>query len=298
MMETACSASESKDSLLFSHLLNTIGAAYYELNNLKKCRTNLENARDIREKLLPENDLQVAISLANLGNVETAEGLYDEAQILLEEAARIRELKQENIMLGLTFLQIGRVYFLRNEFDHSRQFFSKADACFAKRGAEDPLYRANLNYAYGNLELEKALLSRQVSSTEGYEQALKYYILCKEACEAHVPYHQLAAANFYKLACTEFALKHPGRALDYLEKAYNIAEIRSSGELDGAIARIWFKKSEILIEDDIRREEGIKLRKEVTAQHETIVDDLGLTFDADEMITDKAFDILVPGYFR
>jgi tetratricopeptide (TPR) repeat protein len=298
MMETACSASESKETLLYSHLINTIGAAYFESNNLKKCRIHFENARDLRERLLPENDLQVAVSLANLGNVETAEGLYDEAQILLEEAARIRELQKEPLMLGLSFLQLGRVWFLRNEFDHARQMYSKADACFAKRGAEDPLYMANLNYAYGNLELEKALLSRQVSSTEGYEQALRYYIQVKEACDAHAPFHQLAAANFYKMACTEFSLNHPGKALAYLEKAFNVAEIRSSGEVDGTIARIWFKKSEILIDDDIRREEGIQLRKEVTAHHENIVDALGLTFDADELFTDKAFDILVPGYFR
>lgn len=298
MMETACSASEDKNTLLYSHLINTIGSAYFELNHLKKCRSNFESARDLREELLPENDLQVAVSLANLGNVETAEGSYDEAQVLLEEAARIREPQKEPLMLGLTFLQLGRVWFLRNEFDHARQMFSKADACFAKQGAEDPLYIANLNYAYGNLELERALTSRYVSSTEGYEQALRYYLQCKEACDAHAPFHQLASANFYKLACTEFAMEHPKKALAYLEKAFNIAEIRSGGEVDGTVARIWWKKSEILIEDDIRRDEGVKLRKEVTAAHENIVDALGLTFDADELYTDKAFDMLVPGYFR
>ena len=298
MTDTGCSAVESKDTLLYSHLANTIGCAFYEINNLKKSRINFETARELREKHLPENDLRVAVSLANLGNVETAEGNYDEAQILFEEAARIREPQKQPLTLGLTFLQLGRLWFLRNEFDQARRMYSSADACFAKQGAEDPLYIAHLNYAYGNLELEKTLTSRQVSSTEGYEQALRYYLQCKEACDAHAPCHPLAAANFYKLACTEFAMEHPKKALSYLEKAFNVAEIRSAGEIDGTVARILWKKSEILTEDDIRREEGVKLRKEVTAAHENIVDALCLTFDADELYTDKAFDMLVPGYFR
>jgi tetratricopeptide (TPR) repeat protein len=298
MMEITCSASDSKETLLYSHLINTIGSAYYETNQLKKCRSNMEAALDLRQRLLPENDLQVAISLANLGNVETAEGNYDEALLVLGEAARIRELHKEPLMLGLTFLQIGRVWFLRNEFDHARQMYSQADACFAKRGADDPLYIANLNYAYGNLELEKTLISRHISSQEGYEQAMRYYLQCKDACDAHARFSQLAAANFYKLACTELSLGHPKKALGYLEKAHNIAEIRAAGEIDGTIARIWWKKAEILIDDDIRREEGLKLKKEVIAAHENLVDELGLTFDADETYTDKAFDMLVPGYFR
>lgn len=298
MMDTACSASESKETLLYSHLINTIGSAWFDLNHLKKCRSNFEAARDLREKLLPENDLQVAVSLANLGNVETAEGAYDEAQLLLEAAAQIREPQKEPLMLGLTFLQIGRVWFLRNEFDMARQFYSQADACFAKQGAEDPLYIAHLSYAYGNLELEKTLVSKHVSSQEGYEQALRYFLQCKEACDAHAPFHQLASANMYKLACTEFAMGHPSKALAYLEKAFNVAEIRSGGEIDGTVARIWWKKSEVLIDDDIRREEGLKLRKDVTAAHENIIDALGLIFDADELFTDKAFDLLVPGFYR
>jgi tetratricopeptide (TPR) repeat protein len=298
MTDTGSSAVESKETVLYSHLATTIGCAYYEINNLKKSRIYLQTARELRDQLLPENDLRYAASLANLGNVETAEGSYDEAQILFEEAARIREPQKQPLTLGLTFLQIGRLWFLRNEFDQARRFYSQADACFAKKGAEDPLYIAHLNYAYGNLELEKTLTSRQVSSGEGYEQAMRYYLQCKEACDAHAPCHPLAAANFYKLACTEFAMGHPPRALSYLEKAFNVADIRSAGEIDGTIARILWKKAEILIEDDIRKEEGVRLRKEVTAAHENIVDALGLTFDADELYTDKAFDMLVPGYFR
>jgi tetratricopeptide (TPR) repeat protein len=298
MMETASSAVDSKENLLFSYLSNTIGSAYYEINQLKKSRTAFENARELRETLLDENDLRYAVSLANLGNVETAEGNYDEAQILFEEAARIREPQKQPLALGLTFLQIGRLYFLRNEFDMARSFYSKADSCFAKQGAEDPLYIAHLNYAIGNLELEKCLTSRHISSMEGYEQALRYYLQCKDACDAHAPFSPLASANYYKLACTEFEMGHAKKALAYLEKAYNVAEIRAVGEIDGTIARIWWKKAEILIEDGIRREEGVKLKKEVTAAHENIVDQLGLTFDADELYTDKAFDMLVPGYFR
>jgi tetratricopeptide (TPR) repeat protein len=297
MMEIACSASDSKDSLLYAHLVNTIGSAQFEQNLLKKSRANYLLAREIRERQLSDNDLQVAIVLANLGNVETAVGNYEEARDLLEQAARIREIQREPLMLGLTFLQLGRVWFLKNEFDLARGMYSQADACFAKKGAEDPLYMANLNYAYGNLELERALLSKRTATTE-YEQAIKYFSLCKDACDACAPCHPLAAANLYKLACTEWGLGHTRKALLYLEKANNLAEIRSPAEVDGTIARIWWKKAEILIEDPIRREEGVKLKELVQDHHGNIVDTLGLDYDADELFTDKAFDMLVPGYFR
>ena len=298
MMDVACSASESKNDVLFSYLINTIGSAYYELNLLKKSRTNFELALGIRQRSLPEDDPQTAIVLANLGNVETAEGSFEEAHDLLERAARIRERSKEALLLGLTFLQLGRNWFLQNEFDKATQMYNKADTCFAKKGAEDPFYLAHLSFARGNVQLEKALLRRHGSSSGGYEQALWYYAQCKDICDATAPCHPLTAANLYKMACTEWALEHSSRALLYLEKAYNIALIRSPVEIDGTIARIWWKKAEILIDDPIRRDEGVKLKELVQDQHGNIVDALQLVFEADELFTDKAFDMLVPGYFR
>ena len=47
---------------------------YYELNQLAPCRDAFQAAIDIRTELLPPLHPELAISYANLGNVEAAKG--------------------------------------------------------------------------------------------------------------------------------------------------------------------------------------------------------------------------------
>ena len=60
MVETAWTACEDKDSLEYAILCHTAGSAYYELNRVTDCRKHWTKMMEIRDTLLPENDLEVS----------------------------------------------------------------------------------------------------------------------------------------------------------------------------------------------------------------------------------------------
>lgn len=60
MVETAWTACEDKDSLKYATLCHTAGSAYYELNRLTDCRKYWTKMMEIRDALLPEDDLEVS----------------------------------------------------------------------------------------------------------------------------------------------------------------------------------------------------------------------------------------------
>jgi tetratricopeptide (TPR) repeat protein len=246
----------------------------------------------IRLELFGAKDLEVATILANLGNVESAEGNYDEAQDLFERAATIREQSggplEESEMLGLTFMQLGRVAALRGDHNQAWKLYQKSEAYLLRKPGHNDAFLAHLTYAYGNLEYDR----------KAYKQALRIYEECLTLCLKLWPLHHLTASTYYKLACVEFALRHPERSLMLLDKANNIAEAREPGEFNGGKARILRKKGEILSEDPIKGAEGLDLMSKMEEKHAGIAEQLGLRIDPEDVRTEEAFDLLVPGYFR
>jgi tetratricopeptide (TPR) repeat protein len=291
-MDIARSAMDEKDknTLLHSRLLNIEGSARFELNQLKGARAAFEAARDIRVTLLEPEDPLVASILANLGNVESAEGNLDEADALFVEAARIRETygDREAVMLGVTYMQRGRVWYLKNELFQAFEMYNKADACFKKKAGQDQIHLADLYYAQGNLEFAR----------KDYNQAKRFYDMCKDLGQKNQLFSPLVAATNYKLGCVEHLTGNTDKALYWLERAYNVADIRSPGEIDGSIARILWKKAEVLQENYLRRDEGLELKRQMMREHGLIAAKLQLPIDHDDLSSDKAFDALVPGYFR
>lgn len=290
-MTVACSAYDDKRSLLYSHLVNTLGAAYYERNQIKKSRALLAEARELREAHLPPDHPQIATALSNLGNVETSDGNLDEAQELFEKAARIKERhgEEEVISLGMSFLQLGRVAALRDETFIAINRYEKAEACWIRQPAQSQQFMAFLHYARGNLEL----------SRPDIPQATSQYEKCRDLCHAHFPVHPLAAAAFYKLALCEMARgrRYYNKAISNLEKAHNIATVRTGGETDGTVARIQWKRAEIMIDDPIQRAEGLRIRDSLKLDLQEIALELDLQLQP-EWSDDEVFDMLVPGYFR
>lgn len=289
--DVGCSASASKRSVTYAHLLNTIGATNYENNKLKASRKAFETVYNIRLELFGPNELEIATILANIGNIESAEGNYDEAQDLFERAATIREKysgQEESEMLGLTFMQLGRVAALRGDHNQAWKMYQKSEAYLLRKPGHNDAILAHLTYAYGNLEYDK----------KSYKNALRIYEECLTMCLRLWPLYHLTASTYYKLSCVEFALRHPERALMLLDKATNIAEAREPGEFNGGKARILRKKGEILSEDPIKRAEGLDLMNKMEEQYAGIAEQLGLRVEPEDVHTEEAFDLLVPGYFR
>jgi tetratricopeptide (TPR) repeat protein len=107
-----------------------IGCVYFEKNELAFCREVFEIAIEIRERLLPPNHKEVATILSNLGNVESSEGQYEEAFKLFQRARIIREELGDDgeLVLGLSFLQIGRVHYLNKNYNEAQIWFEKSEA--------------------------------------------------------------------------------------------------------------------------------------------------------------------------
>jgi tetratricopeptide (TPR) repeat protein len=291
--DIGCSASANKRSVPYAHLLNTIGAIQYEMNNLKASRKAFETAYSIRLELFGAKDLEVAAILGNIGNIESAEGNYDEAQDLFERAGTIREQhggQEESEMLGLTCMQLGRVAALRGEHDQAWKMYQKSEAYLLGKPGHNEAFSAHLLYAYGNLEYDR----------KKYKKALGIYEECLTLCLKLWPLHHLTASTYYKLACVELASRRPERALMLLEKSYNIAEARDPVELTGGKARILRKKGEILSGDPIKRPDGLELMQKMEDEYPKIAEPLGLRIDLEDVRTasEEAFDLLVPGYFR
>ena len=290
----ARAAAENRRSLPFAHLVNTEGVTYFELNMLRESRKALEQCLEIREAALPEGHPEIANVLANLGNVETAEGNYEQALEYLEKAAAIREDIGDSaaVLLSLNYIQIGRVNALQEDPTKAYRMYQKAEGVMNKRSGANKFFAAHLHFAYGNLELRSKEFTTAAASFE------KARLLAKDRNALH----PLVAAAWYKLGCAEFEMDHYGKSINFLNKALDIAEVRSPGEMDGTIARIQWKISEVLLDDPLgdKQTEGEKLKSEMEFAQRDIADKLGVDLRGMDEWQDReqSFDMLVPGYFR
>lgn len=296
IIRTARAACEDPGSLDFAHLLNTEGTTYFEQNKLRLSRDACEAARRIREDKLNSDSAEMAIVLGNLGNIESAQGNLEEALELLTQAARIRERigDEAAVMLALNYLQIGRVYFLKGEYTRAYIEYQRCEGVFLKKAGRNGWFLADLYYAYGNLEFAQ----------KDYAQAGRSFERARRVCMDYNPLHPLTAAVYYKIACTEFEQDHHTKALGNLEKAMNIAEVRSSNVIDGTLARIIWKKAEILLDSEMagpqKREEARTSKNEMELRQREIAEAMGVDLRGYEDDADReaSFDLLVAGYYR
>jgi tetratricopeptide (TPR) repeat protein len=296
IISIARSACDDQQSLEYAHLLNTESTTYFEQNRLRQSREAALAAHAIREEKLSPDAADYAIVLANLGNIESAQGKYDEALTLLEQAAGIRYSIGDDaaVMLALNYLQIGRVYFLQGQHTMAYNSFQKCEGVFMKKAGRNSWFLADLHYAYGNLEFAQGDF---VSAGKSYDRA-------RRICMEQNPLHPLTAAVFYKLACTEREQDHHTKALGFIEKAMSIAEVRSPNIIDGTLARITWKKSQIMLEDlntgPERRRQAEALKEDMESRQAHIAEALGIKLKTheDEEDKERSFDLLVAGYYR
>ncbi|KAK5627030.1 hypothetical protein RRF57_002745 [Xylaria bambusicola] len=198
-----------------------------------------EKALTIREtwarKGVPGAEEELANQLNNFGNLESGEGKYDSALKFFNRAKEIRlKLGKEAIVpLGVSYMTIGRAYFLKGMYTEALKNYGNAEKIFLDQFGPKGHFMARLNYAYGNLN----------SARGDSGPAKRFYELAQKILEEDTPYHLLLAACNYKIACLEATANNLNTALVILEKALAIAEFRDAG---GDIARILMKKAAIL----------------------------------------------------
>jgi tetratricopeptide (TPR) repeat protein len=117
------------DSLLYAHFCNTAGVIAFELNHLQESRQSMEEALRIRREKLQPDDEELANSINNMGNIESAEGNIDRALELFTEAEDIRSKLGEEVAISLavTYLTRGRALYLKKEFEEAQENYTQAE---------------------------------------------------------------------------------------------------------------------------------------------------------------------------
>jgi tetratricopeptide (TPR) repeat protein len=152
VIEIAKLTCENKESHTFSHLCNTQGANYYDLNRVVDCRRDWELALLIREKLKAEPLMgDIAIALHNMGNLEAATGHYEEALTFYQRAVEIRLAIGDRaaLQLGTTYLGIGRCHAHYRNYSEARRYYGQAEQLFVRTVGADKYFMAK----YVNLEI-------------------------------------------------------------------------------------------------------------------------------------------------
>ncbi|CAJ1968211.1 unnamed protein product [Cylindrotheca closterium] len=119
--------SSSKEALLLlvEELLK-MGALCYERQHYKKARENFESALEIQRKYLDEDDLAVADTLNDIGNVLMWEGKLDEALEKLNTALPIRVKKLGNHRdTAQTSIMIGNILEVQGNYEKGEEMFRK-----------------------------------------------------------------------------------------------------------------------------------------------------------------------------
>ena len=139
LVEQGCRAFPKKDTELYAHLLNSAGACYYENNDLKRAREAYEQGLQLRTRFATKDKSidaveELANSINNLGNVESAEGNLDKALELFARAEEIRARIGAGavVALGVTHLTTGRAHFLKKEYAQAFSRYEKAEDIFMK----------------------------------------------------------------------------------------------------------------------------------------------------------------------
>lgn len=304
LADTARVACEDKESLQYATLCNIAGGAYFELNQLRECRINWETFLRIQETKLPEDHLELSIPYHNMGNLETADSIatenLDKAMEYFNRAIaiRIEGGDEAATLLANSYLCLSRVYFLRKDYSGARKKVSEAEALFFRTSGGEAHFMAHVHYAKGNIDFDQ----------QEWAAAKRAYEACLRIGLASAPNHPITAAAYYSLGCVEYEQRHMVNARAYLDKAMAIAQHRSPDEVDGTIARIMWKMSEVLeldtfghLQDDAT-DYRLQAESALTRLNEAgqgglvqVLDEEGMP---DKAEIELAYDSLVPGFFR
>lgn len=96
---------KARNTEIYAHLLNTIARCSFELNDLARCRRELDKALTVREewarKKAPGAEEELANTLNDYGNLESAEGKHESALSYFSNARTIRLKLSKNAIVPL-----------------------------------------------------------------------------------------------------------------------------------------------------------------------------------------------------
>ncbi len=124
--------SPNRESLIYPHLSNTIASIHFERNELNKAQAKQEEVLAIRRGLLHKDDLELATSYQNLGNLAGAQA--DQGKCIEYMTIAMNAWKKQPgktaLSLGIGELAIGRAQFNKSNYLSAETHFMAAELVF------------------------------------------------------------------------------------------------------------------------------------------------------------------------
>ncbi|CAM1505658.1 Fc.00g112950.m01.CDS01 [Cosmosporella sp. VM-42] len=229
LVDIGVKAAGGHHEVLIAHLLNTAGVSKELRYDYVLSRKDLEKSLEIRSRVLGDDHLETTGVKQNLASIIAAQGQYNEALKLYQEAelASTRFSAQEKRLAscryaanyGRCFIELGQLEEARSSLVRSLEILNS--------GNDNPVYRRAIEYCFGNLNLAEGNLR---DAKTNYEKCLNGYpdgILEKNQL--------LSCGCCYKLSLIEMELGNTDAALTHLQSAMKWAQELDSQGYTGRI---------------------------------------------------------------
>jgi tetratricopeptide (TPR) repeat protein len=194
---------------------NQLGYIKNGQGNYQKAIEYYEQAREIKEKILPSNHPALATSCNNIANVSFNMGDYLKALSFHQKALQIRQksLANDHPALAITYDNLGLVYYKLEDYSKALSFHEKALAIEEKTL---PSNHPAIATSYNNIAGVYYIMNDYFKALCCYGKAHK---ICKRALP---PNHPDMAASYNNIGMVYKSVGEHSKALSFYEKALEI----------------------------------------------------------------------------
>lgn len=149
---------------------NNLGSMFFNLKEHEKALTNYRAARELFERVNPEDIATKIIIIGNIAEVYAALGRYEQFLQLLDEANRLIQTVPLALRKAQLLRNLGNLNLQNRKYEAARLYFEKADTIYEENsllrlGLENKLYLADCD-----LKLQK-YADAKTRLTEAVEEA-------------------------------------------------------------------------------------------------------------------------------
>lgn len=230
---TADMVCEDKESLEWAHILNTASLVESEKGHAEKARPLIEKALEIRERLLPADDMDLSDVYNNFGFmllVESTEpATMREAIKFFNMAIRLDEKHPDgDKVLHVRYLNMAKAYVVLQDFAEAARLYEIGKEYSERTYGKDTHFVGRYCFLLGGLRLEE----------RRYDDAKALLKKCLEIQGRENDTHPIMSATRMKLGIIEMASGNVDQAIFELETAKVICDANAEAKGDlGDVAR-------------------------------------------------------------
>ncbi|KAF2269252.1 hypothetical protein CC78DRAFT_575351 [Lojkania enalia] len=255
-------ACEDKESLLYPHLQATAASMEAERAHTTKAKPYFDDCVRIREKLLPEDHIELAniyASKANMLLTEQLDGAAEKAIELYKKAVEIDKSKpadsQQDGFLFIRYINWGFALRCRKKWIEAIEMMELARKYAVKLFGHNCHWEADCDYNVAGVYYEQCEWGK---ARDLYQKSLEFY-------EQESELHPSTTAALFKLACVDLHEGKLSKAIQNFRETMLVCQISEfmKGD-DGETARVKGRSAEAL-EKTGEVEEAKELRTETEA---------------------------------